>query len=164
MGAGRVELIELSTDDETNDNIVASWTPAEPPEPLKPFVYAYKITACLDQPRLSPNGRVVNTFRAPPKALGSSETVAVNSRRFLVDFAGGDLAYYVADPSQVEVVATATNGQILRKSVAANSHIDGLRAMFDVSVKSGETADLRLFLRAGARTLTETWTFPWTSP
>ncbi|MFY9657013.1 MAG: glucan biosynthesis protein [Methylocystis sp.] len=163
-GAGRVELIELSTEDETNDNIVACWTPAQPPEPLKPFVFGYKIIAFLDEPRLSPNGRVVNTFPAPPKALGSSETAALNSRRFLVDFAGGDLGYYVADPSEVEVVATATNGQILRKAIAANSHIEGLRAMFDVSVKSGETADLRLYLRAGTRTLTETWTYPWTSP
>jgi glucans biosynthesis protein len=162
-GAGRVELIELSTADETNDNVVASWTPEQAPEPLKPFGFAYKITACLDEPRFSPGGRVVNTFRAPPKALGSSEDVAVNSRRFLVDFAGGDLAYYVADPSEVEVVASTTNGQILRKSIAANSHIEGLRAMFDISVKAGQTADLRLFLRASGRTLTETWTYPWTS-
>jgi periplasmic glucans biosynthesis protein len=162
-GTGRVELIELATADETNDNIVASWTPAEPPAPLTPYPYAYKITACLDQARLSPNGRVVNTFTAPAKALGSSEAAAVNSKRFLVDFAGGDLGYYVADPSEVEVVATTTNGQILRKAIVANAHIDGLRAMFDVSVKSGETADLRLYLRAGTRTLTETWTFPWTS-
>jgi glucans biosynthesis protein len=162
-GEGRVELIELSTQDETNDNIVASWTPKTPPEPQKAFAYAYRVIACLDLPRLSPNGRVVNTFRAPPQALGSSEKVAVNSRRFLVDFAGGDMAYYVADPSQVEVVASATNGQVLRTSIAANSHIDGLRAMFDISVKAGQTADIRVFLRAGARTLTETWTYPWTS-
>ena len=136
-GDGRVELIELSTEDETNDNIVASWTPAVSPEPHKAFAYAYRITACLDLARLSPNGRAINTFRAPPRALGSSEAVVVNARRFLVDFAGGDMAYYVPDPSQVEVVATATNGQILRTSLLANSHIDGLRAMFDVSVKSG---------------------------
>jgi periplasmic glucans biosynthesis protein len=163
-GDGRIELIELSTEDETNDNIVASWTPAVSPEPQKAFAYAYRITACLDLARLSPNGRAINTFRAPPRALGSSEAVTVNARRFLVDFAGGDMAYYVPDPSQVEVVATATNAQILRTSLVANSHIDGLRAMFDVSVKSGQTTDLRLFLRAGTRTLTETWTYPWTSP
>jgi periplasmic glucans biosynthesis protein len=163
-GPGRVELIELSTADETNDNVVASWTPAASPAPLAPYSYAYKITACLDEPRLSPNGRVVNTFIAPAKALGSSEATVVNSKRFLADFAGGDLGYYVADPSEVEVVATTTNGQILRKAIAANPHIEGLRAMFDVSVKSGETADLRLYLRAGGRTLTETWTYPWTSP
>ena len=82
----------------------------------------------------------------------------------MVDFASGDLAYYAADPSQVEVVATATNGAILRASLAANPHIDGFRAMFDVAVKPGETSDLRAYLRAGSRSLTETWTFPWTAP
>ena len=163
-GPGRVELIELSTQDETNDNIVASWTPATPPEALKPFSYAYRLTACLDSPRLSPNGKVVNTFTAPARALGSLEKAPPGTCRFLVDFASGDLAYYVADPSQVEVVASATNGQILRTSVAANPHIDGLRAMFDVSVKPGQTSDLRVFLRTGSRTLTETWTYPWTAP
>ena len=163
-GDGQVELIELPTMDETNDNIVACWKPATAPEPKKEFDYAYRITACLDLPRLSPNGRAINTFRAPARALGSSESTAVNARRFLVDFAGGDMAYYVPDPSQVEVVASATNGEILRTGLVANRHIDGLRAMFDVSVKAGQTTDLRLFLRSGARTLTETWTYPWTSP
>ena len=62
------------------------------------------------------------------------------------------------------MIATATNGQILRTGIAANSHIDGLRALFDVLVKPGQTADLRLFLRVGARTLTETWTYPFTGP
>ena len=32
-GPGRVELIELSTQDETNDNIVASWTPQRRQKP-----------------------------------------------------------------------------------------------------------------------------------
>jgi len=36
--------------------------------------------------------------------------------------------------------------------------------MFDVAVAPGETSDLRVYLRAGARCLTETWTFPWTGP
>jgi glucans biosynthesis protein len=161
--AGRVELIELQTADETNDNIVTSWTPAVGPEPGKPYSYAYRVTAFLDVPRFSPNGRVVNTFKAPARALGTSEPTTPNSKRFLVDFAGGDLSYYVSDPAQVEVVATATNGQILRTSIAANPHIDGLRVMFDVAAKPGQTADLRLFLRAAGRTLTETWTFPWTA-
>ncbi len=163
-GAGCVELIELPTPDETNDNIVASWTPTTPPEPGKPFSYAYRITAGLDMPRLAPNGHVLHTFEAQARALGSSEPYDPGARRFLVDFAGGDLAYYVADPSQVEAVATCSKGRVLRASVIANPHIDGLRALFDVTVKPGDTADLRLFLRANGRTLTETWTLPWSPP
>lgn len=160
-GEGRVELIELPTPDETNDNIVASWTPATAPEPGKPFGYAYRITAGLDLPRLAPNGRVLHTFEASARALGSSEPENPGARRFMVDFAGGDLAYYVNDPAQVEAVATTSRGRVLRASVIANPHIEGLRALFDVAMNPGDIADLRLFLRANGRTLTETWTFPW---
>lgn len=163
-GPGRVELIELSTPDETNDNIVASFVPAVAPAPQQPFSYAYRITAFLDEPRLSPNGRAVNTFMAPAHALGSAEQTPAGACRFIVDFAGGDLSYYAEDPTEVEVVATAVNGKVLRASVAPNPHVDGVRAMFDAFVKPGETVDLRAFLRAGSRSLTETWTFPWTAP
>ncbi len=148
----------------SNDNVVASWTPAAAPEPGKPFAYAYRVTAGLDMPRLAPNGHVVHTFEAQPRALGSSEPNDPGARRFLVDFAGGDLGYYVADPAQVEVVATTSNGRVLRASVSANAHIEGLRAIFDVTVKPGDTADLRLFLRSNGRALTETWTYPWSAP
>ena len=163
-GKGRVELIELPTGDETNDNIVASWTPTTPPEPGKAFLYAYRLNAGLDMPRLAPNGHVVNTFEAPAHALGSAESNNPAARRFLVDFAGGDLAYYVADPSQIETVVSTTRGAVTRTTLQANPYINGLRAMIDVVLKPGETTDLRLFLRGGGRALTETWTFPWTAP
>ena len=109
--------------------------------------------ACASTPSRRRRGRSARASRVDPGA-----------HRFIVDFAGGDLAYYVADPSQVEAVATTNAGRVLRASVAANPHIDGLRALFDVSVKPGQTADLRLFLRGTGATLTETWTYPWTAP
>ncbi len=105
----------------------------------------------------------MNTFETPARALGSGEPMAVGAHRFIVDFAGGDLPFYANDPSQVEVVASAANGVVIRSSVAANPHIDGMRVMFDVAVKSGQTADIRAFLKAGSQTLTETWTYPWTA-
>ena len=52
----------------------------------------------------------------------------------------------------------------MRTFVVPNEPIQGLRAAFDVRVPSGQTTDLRAFLRVGERALTETWTFPWTAP
>ena len=52
------------------------------------------------------------------------------------------------------------NGRILNAFVIANAHIRGLRAVLDVQVNEGQTADIRAFLRAQGRALTETWTFP----
>ena len=163
-GEGRVELVELPTADETNDNIVASWVPNEPVEVNKPITLSYTITASLNLSRLSPGGRVARTFQTQARSLGSDEVVLPGSRRFLIDFTGGDLAYYVPDPGQVTVVPTLTNGKITRSFLVPNPHINGFRAAIDIEVPPGQTADLRAFLKAGNRTLTETWTFPWHSP
>jgi glucans biosynthesis protein len=160
-GEGRVELIELPTPDEANDNIVVGWVSNDPPDPTKPMTSGYRITATLDLLRLSPNGRVVNTFQTEARALGSQEIAPPGSRRFIIDFADGDLAYYQPDPALVELVPTTTTGKILRSFLMPNPHIQGFRAIIDVELDPGQSTDLRAFLRAGNRTLTETWTFPW---
>ncbi|WP_026608470.1 glucan biosynthesis protein [Methylocapsa acidiphila] len=160
-GEGRIELVELPTEHETNDNIVASFLPKDAPEPNKPYGYAYRLTATIDSARLSPNGRALNTYQTTAAALGSSEPIAPGSRRFIIDFTGGDLAYYALDPSLVEVVPSTSQGKILRSFLAPNPHINGFRAAIDVQLEPGQSTDLRAFLRTGSRALTETWTFPW---
>ena len=162
-GEGAVELLELPTLDETNDNIVAYWTPKVPPEQGKPFSYSYRVRALFDSAELSPNGRVVNSWNARPKALGSNEVLAAGSRRFIVDFAGGDLAFYQHDPKLVELSVSLSQGRVLRSFLTGNPHNSGFRALIDVQADPGQTIDMRAYLKAGARTLTETWTFPWTA-
>lgn len=157
-------MFELPTPDETNDNVVASFVPREAPAPGSVVTLAYRMTSSLDLAALSPNGRAINTFQTLARALGARETPPPRSRRFLIDFSGGELAYYARDPALVELVPSAANGRILNGFVIANPHIRGLRAVLDVQVNEGQTADLRAFLRAGGRALTETWTFPLTLP
>jgi glucans biosynthesis protein len=115
----------------------------------------------MDQ-SLTPGGRTVATFRVSPRALGSPDPPPTpGSARFLIDFSGGDLSYYMSDPSLVETVATASAGKILRTFLTPNTHIRGFRAGVDVAIDPGQSTDLRVFLRAGPKALTETWTFPW---
>jgi glucans biosynthesis protein len=163
-GEGNIELIEMPTGDESMDNIVASWVPKAPLETGKPVTFGYRITAGLQMPRLSPNAQVVNTYQTPARSLGSSEQPPPNSRRFIVDFAGGDLSYFQAEPKSVEVVPSATNGKIIGSFITPNPHTKGFRVGIDVQVESGQTADLRAFLKSGSRALTETWTVPWKAP
>ncbi len=160
-GEGRVELVELPTGHETNDNIVASFVPKDSPEPGKPFTYTYRIVAGLDLTQLSPNGRVLNTWQTVAAALGSAEAPVPGSRRFIIDFTGGDLAYYLNDPQLVEVVPSTSQGTITRSFIVPNVHTKGFRAIIDVQLEPGQSTDLRAFLRTGTRALTETWTFPW---
>lgn len=160
-GEGRVELVEIPTPNETNDNIVAFFVPQAQVEAGKAVTYRYRLIALSDEARLHPGARAVNTFRTAPRAAGSAEPELPNMTRFLVDFAGGDLEYYLSDPSSVEFVPTTSAGRIVRTFVVPNRMTGGFRAAMDVEVPPGQLATLRAFLRAGSRTLTETWTYPW---
>ncbi len=162
-GEGVVELIEMPTTDETNDNIVALWAPKTPLEPGKEFSFGYKLISMLDSGDLHPGGRVVNTYQAKPKALGSGEPVTDGSRRFIIDFAGGDLDYYLKQPEKVEIVPSIAYGRIDRAFIVPNRKTEGFRAFVDVVVEPGQLAEMRAFLKSGGKTLTETWSYPWRS-
>lgn len=158
-GEGMVELVEIPTADETNDNVVAYWTPKAPIEAGQTLRFGYRLLS-LGARRLNPGGYALNTFQTEPRARGSSETPAPGSRRFIVDFVGGELPYYLSDPGRVEIVPTIANGVVTRTFVVPNPETRGFRAAVDVQLPPGQTGDLRAFLRAGPRALTETWTIP----
>ena len=113
---------------------------------------------------MHPGGKAVNTFQTPPRASGSNGPSDPTHRRFMIDFAGGDLEFYLQDPSQVQVVPTTSAGRITHTFVVPNDHTRGFRAAIDVKLEPGQSTDLRAFLKAGNRTLTETWTYPWSVP
>ncbi|AWN41884.1 glucan biosynthesis protein G [Methylobacterium durans] len=163
-GEGSVMLMELPTDNETADNIVAGWRPKEPMRPGTPLRMAYRMRA-IGRDDLHRNARVANTYVVGAAASGAArvgDAAPALTRRFLVDFTGGDLAYHLPDPSGVEVVATTSRGRVVATSLTPNPHIKGLRAAIDVSLGSdGDASELRAFLRTGGRALTETWTYAW---
>ena len=164
LGEGHIELFEMPTTDESNDNVVASWVGKDKPPVGKPLEYAYSITSALDFNGLFTRAKTLNTFQTAARALGSNEPNSPSTRRFMIDFNEGDLAYYKDDPSLVKVTASTTAGRIVRAYAEYNPFIDGVRATFDVDVPAGQTAELRAFLHDGPNVLTETWTFPWTAP
>jgi len=160
-GEGGVQLVELPTDNETNDNIVAAYAPKETFEAGRSMAYGYRITALTNDARLTPGARAVNTFRAGARALGGSEPLIPGATRFLIDFTGGELSYFLSDPSLVEIVATTSAGRVLRTFLGPNNHLRGFRAGVDVAIDPGQSCDIRVFLRSGVKALSETWTFPW---
>ena len=160
-GQGKVVLAEIPTADETNDNIVAYWEPARAYEPGQEVVVAYRMRSLNAIGDMHPGGRALNTFQVPPRASGSNAPSDPLHRRFIVDFGGGDLAYYLSDPAQVQLVPSTSAGQITHTFLVPNEYVKGFRAAIDVRLEPGQTTDLRAFLKAGNRTLTETWTMPW---
>jgi glucans biosynthesis protein len=160
-GEGRVELVEIPTPDETHDNIVVYWEPGRPFEAGQEVTLSYRLRALSAMGGMHPGGRVVNTFHTPPRASGSNQPSDPTHRRFIVDFAGGNLPYYFGDPGQVQLIPSTSAGTITNTFLMPNDHTTGFRAAIDVKLEPGQSTDLRAFLKAGNRTLTETWTYPW---
>ncbi len=160
-GEGRIDLVEIPTSDETNDNIVAYWTPKTVPEPGQGWSWGYRIRSITSEDELNPGGFALNTYQTEAKALGSNEAAGPGTRRFIIDFTGGDLAFWLKEPESVQIVPSTAAGRITRTFLVPNPKTEGFRAAVDVALDRGQSTDLRVFLKAGNRALTETWTFPW---
>ncbi len=162
-GRGAVKLVEIPTADETFDNIVAFWQPAEMPRAGDELLIAYRLYWGLRAPSMPQVATVQATRTGIGGVIGKPRTYY--SWRFAVDFAGRELASLSAD-SKIEPIITASRGEIELKSARPLAAIDGWRAMFDIKPTddSVEPIDLRLYLRADGKALTETWLYQWTPP
>ena len=162
-GRGAVRLVEIPTTDETSDNIVAFWQWDEAPRPGGERLFAYRLTWGLANPDPPPLATVEATRTGAGGVIGKPRIHY--SRRFAVDFAGGQLASLPAG-GQVEPVITASRGRVELTSARPLAAINGYRAIFDVvpTDDSPEPIELRLYLRLGEQALSETWLYQWTPP
>jgi glucans biosynthesis protein len=160
-GEGRIELVELATKDETFDNIIVAFVPNEAAEVRKPYSFGYRMRAMKDGLSLHKLGYTLNTFSAPAYALGAGETAAHNTRRFMVDFTGGDLAFHLLKASAVQIATAAVNGKVYRQFLVPNPAINGFRVMLDVEVHPTEVTNVTCKLMLGNKALTETWAYSW---
>ena len=135
--------------------------PNEPADAKKPFNFTYRMRSLTDGLGLHSLGYTLSTFSAPAYALGAGENVARNSRRLMIDFVGGDLAFHLGKPADVEIVATVANGKIFRQFLVPNPAIKGFRVMLDVEVHPTDMTTMTCKLRTGQKVLTETWAYSW---
>lgn len=153
-GPGRVELMQLNTPDETNDNIVAYWVPDPPPAVGQPLDIAYRLhwqgTQQMQRP---PGGWVVQTRIG----RGFAE-LAKDEQQFVVDFTGPSLTALPADANVKAVVSAPFNGQIMESNAYRVEATGAWRMTVRVKqLRPMEPTELRGFLQNGTDILTETW-------
>jgi periplasmic glucans biosynthesis protein len=160
-GKGSIQLVEIPTLDETADNIVAFWNPADTPQPGQELLFGYRLHWGARLPARSALAQVVATRTGLGGIVGQKRQYF--SWRFVVDFAGGQLPMLGKDVT-VEPVITASRGEIEIASARPLDAVQGYRAMFDLKPSDDSPApvDLRLYLRANGQPLTETWLYQWT--
>jgi glucans biosynthesis protein len=151
-GPGHVELVEIPTDSERHDNIVAYWVPARAEGSLEPTPFAYELRFYSDDSTLPPGGRAVATRRD----RGTHE----DAWRYVVDFEGPGLSTIPEEIVLQGVVSSRSSdgdAEIIEQQVLKNPVTGGWRLVFQVRPRGGAPVDLRAFLRRGEQTLTETW-------
>ena len=173
-GKGSVRLIEIPIQDEGHDNIVAFWQPDAPVVPGANLDLSYRIY-WAQRPPVQPTVAIcVGTRIGRGGVTGFVQPNPKNLRKFVVDFAGGDLPLIPAD-APVEPVINLSRGKVepvtslgglVRVSpfLRPLPAIGGWRCTFDISWEGTEPIDIRLFLRLGPTTLTETWLYLWHPP
>lgn len=161
-GDGRVELVEIPSDSEINDNIVSYWVPARQVQAGDDLEFAYILNAFSDKTNWPPGGRVEATRIGTAARPGSTEKIAPDARLFVIDFNGGDLPHLAAD-QPVEAIASASVGYIKPSICQKNPQTGGWRAFFDYFPDGAKSADLRCYLRMRQHALSETWSYLWTA-
>nr|WP_225785324.1 glucan biosynthesis protein D [Xenophilus sp. Marseille-Q4582] len=159
-GEGSVQLIEIPTDDEIHDNIVACWVPAAPARQGQQLALRYRLHWVDDEPFAPPLARCGATRVGRGGQPGHPRPPGVH--KFMVEFSGGELAKLPlgVKPEAVLSAASGRFSDVFTEPVP-NGVPGHWRAQFDYTPAEsrGEAVDLRLFLRDGARTLSETWLY-----
>ena len=162
-GVGAVQLVELPTDDEILDNIVASWVRREPTRAGDALVHRYRQhwTSALpfwptDLARVAATRLGRGGEPGKPRPPGTW--------RFVVELDGPVLDTLWGPGTRAEPVVDAARGSILRRFVEPVPGSRRWRVVFDLEAEGGEPIDLRMFLKDGARTLSETWLCRWRPP
>jgi glucans biosynthesis protein len=163
-GKGAVQLFEIPTADETSDNIVAFWNPAEKTKAGQELLFSYRLYWGTHVPFSSPLARTLATRTGIGGTIGQRHQYY--SWHFAVDFSGGELGALQRD-ANVEAVITSTHGSTTEHVTAHYvEEFKGYRALFDLrpAEDSNDTIDLRMYLRIDGKPLTETWIYQWTPP
>lgn len=160
FGPGRVELVEIPTDREINDNIVAYWVPEALLGAGDRLDLSYRLSAIGDDTSIPPIGRVIGNRVGTDRRPGIEEDIPPGGRLFVVDFAGGELASIGGD-QPVEPLVEASTGRLANVVAVRNNPARGWRVFFDLLPDGDVACELRCSLILDGQPITETWSLLW---
>ncbi|MBX9619614.1 MAG: glucan biosynthesis protein [Hyphomicrobiales bacterium] len=162
-GAGAVQLVEIPTDDEIHDNIVAMWVPGEPAKAGEKRSYRYRITWAADAPKAAiaqpPLARVVATRLGNGGQPGTARPKDL--RKFLVEFLGGPLTRLPKGTlPQVQLwTSRGSFGAYQHTEAVPNGVAGHWRTQFDLMVEGPQPVELRATLMVDGKAASETWSY-----
>jgi glucans biosynthesis protein len=157
-GRGAVQLVEIPTDDETFDNVVAYWTPERQPRAGDTMELDYRLHWVDRDPLPASVATVWSTWQGQGGRPG--QPIPKDVDKMVIDFEGQALDGL--DPeSGVEPVVEARNGRIVGivDTWPVGAGADRWRLTFDFAgdPNARDPVELRAWLRLNGEAITETW-------
>jgi glucans biosynthesis protein len=147
-GPGHVELVEIPSERDFNDNIVAYWQPRTPIAAGQSAEFSYRLRF-TDEPLDSSLARVVAT------RVGQALS-AEGQRSFVIDFKG---AGAIPDDLALDVWSSAGEVFSPRGHVVPQSGV--YRASFELDPQRESIVELRVTVRSQDEPWAETWLYRW---
>ncbi|MCE0506705.1 glucan biosynthesis protein G [Roseivivax sp. GX 12232] len=150
-GPGEVTLVEIPTDDEIYDNIVAYWRPRVPLEPGQSAAFSYDMS--WGARGVHGEGlAVINTRSGKDRGGGL---------RFTIDFAPDPEE--PLDLDQLVPLVRASAGEVVAPIVERNPETGGVRLGFKLLPGDAQVIEMRAQLRSEEAGLSEVWLYRWTA-
>ncbi len=158
-GRGAVRLVEIPTDLEANDNIVAFWVPEGKISAGDEREFSYRLHWGDLPPDPAAEIAHVAETRAGAGGVSGVESTA-GTRKFVIDLKGGALERLSGD-AEVELKAEAHGGKILSQTLERIEASGQWRAVLDVSAAADATVELTAHVAGYGRKLSENWLYQW---
>ncbi len=158
-GRGIVQLVEIPTDSEVNDNIVVFWVPEEKPAAGSQFEFRYRMHwGYADQ--METHQAVVGATYA---GLGgnAADTGTTNLRRFEINFVGGTAQNLPGDAVVVPILEVPDTARLVHSGVSRLPG-GGWRLSIELEKLDASPVELRAKLSFNQRIISETWLYQWT--
>jgi glucans biosynthesis protein len=149
-GTGAVELVEIPSGREYNDNIVAFWRPAASLPSGRAAHYAYHLSWAAEAKFPKKLGKTISTR--------SGASLDGKRRVFQIDFVG---AGEKIDGLRLDLGASA--GKVSNLMLLSNPGMHGFRASFELDPANADLVELRLRVMRNLQPVTETWLYRWTA-
>jgi glucans biosynthesis protein len=156
-GEGRVELLQFNTPDETHDNIAAFWVTNQRPPPGQPLELAWRVHWMGKDAVTPPGAWAMQTRTGYGFFKGQRPT---ERQKLVIDFSNTPLPP-ATSADDVQAVATLNaNARLIRVHTYPNPVRGGWRTTVEFDrLDAKQAVEIRVFLRQGANTLSETWSY-----
>ncbi|WP_244574543.1 glucan biosynthesis protein [Cohaesibacter sp. ES.047] len=161
-GKGKVRLVEIPTDLEVNDNIVAFWLPENGGKAGQTFEFTYRLHWGDLPPEADGDLAYVHETRAGSGGV-SGVSNEDGSRKFVIDFKDGIAAGLPTSALEdgLKAKAHVENGKIISQTLIPIPDEGVWRLVLDVSAEPEAIVEMNAHLAGFGRRLSETWIYQW---